>query len=669
MNQILKIRMSIQSKLIIISMILIAVPLIILGQNTYKKSVEVTGKELGRSSLAYIKQLEISIRNELKGVEQVLAFMSEDSIFQKNEDLEYISDEMIYHFKKLKENNPNILNIYFVKTNGTIYDYPSYSDKNHYDLTQRNWYKEAVKKKAMIWAQPYEDLDTHQYVVSLATPIYDGNSQLLGVLGADVSMETINKMMKHVKIGHEGYAFILEETDKVITHKNKDLVGKIFPSKEVIDAIKKNKEGVVHYLWKENNKKYKKFAVYTKLEELNWTILGGMYIDEIQDQTSVILDYILWIGGISLFCAIFIAYVFSNRMSKAIKLLVNSMQKVRDGDLNIYIQNNRKDEIGLLNENFNNMVQKLKDLTKKIQDVSIEVTSSSQNLVATSEITSVSLEQVASASEIIAQGASEQASEAEKAAHLTMNLAEVFQKLIKNMEPIEISSEEAILRGQEGIEAVIELEEKTNVTQEEINEIEKAVIDLDGRIKTIGKILETMDSISEQTNLLALNASIEAARAGESGKGFAVVAEEIRKLAEESKNSSNGIKNIIMSIQSESEYTVNTMKEVKTTTLAQKEGVDKVNESFQKIDGSIQEVTKDIENIQRIIGKLDGQKDEIVRAIENISAISQETASSSEEVSASIEQQTMAMKEIATATDELDELAIRLNAELLKFKI
>ncbi|WP_129595850.1 methyl-accepting chemotaxis protein [Anaerophilus nitritogenes] len=669
MNKILKRRIGIQSKVIIIAIILIAIPLIILGRNTYKKSVEVTGEELQRSSLAYIEQLEISIRNELKGVDQILRFMSTDSIFQEIKYSEYTSNEIIYHFKKLKESNPNILNLYFVKTDKTIYDYPVSSRENNNDLTQRNWYKDAIEKKGMIWTQPYEDLHTHEYVVSLATPIYDENNQVLGVLGADVSMETINNMMKHVKIGNRGYAFIVNDEYKVIGHKNKDWIGKNFPVQKVIDEIKKNKTGIVTYSWKENQEEYEKFAVYTKLEELNWTILGGMYIDEIKDKTYVILHHILWIGSISLLCAIFIAYLFSNHMTKAIKMLVEGMQKVRDGDLNIYVQSNRKDEIGTLAKNFNDMVDQLKNLTKKIQDVSIDVTSSSQNLVATSEITSASLEQVSSASETIAQGASEQALEAEKAAHLTMDLAEVFKKLMDHMESIDRSSEEAILRGQDGIEAVVELQEKTNTTQREINEIERAIMDLDTRIKTIGKILDTIDAISEQTNLLALNASIEAARAGESGRGFAVVAEEIRKLAEESKNSSNGIKDIIMNIEAESQYTVNTMKEVKETTLTQTEGVNKVNESFTRIDKSIQEVTRDVENIKMVVEKLDGQKDEIVRSIENISSISQETASSSEEVSAAIEQQAMAMKEISVASDELDELSISLNEEIEKFKI
>ena len=216
---------------------------------------------------------------------------------------------------------------------------------------------------------------------------------------------------------------------------------------------------------------------------------------------------------------------------------------------------------------------------------------------------------------------------------------------------------------------VSELRKKTEQNNRSTDQIGSEIVELDADIARVGDILAAIDSIAEQTNLLALNASIEAARAGEAGKGFAVVAEEIRKLAEESKSSSNDIKDIILAVQGKSSETVKAMEEVKEINAEQNESVDKVGHSFDTISALIEDISIKLEEMGRSIEDMNRDKEAVVSAMENISSVSQETAAASEEVTASVEQQSLANDEVSRAADSLNGLSEKLIEEVNIFKI
>ncbi|QZY54826.1 methyl-accepting chemotaxis protein [Crassaminicella profunda] len=655
----------IRFKLITILVLLIALPLVSLGTNDYLKSVSVTEKELKDSSLQTIEQLNLSVDNYLGGIESFINFISnEEDIRQISSNPDALAD-VLKKFDNFKKSRKDIESIYIGTKDKKVFPQPSQS----YDPTQRPWYIEAVKKQNLSWTQPYVDNTTKKWIVSAVKPIYDEKNQLAGVLAVDIGLDTLAEMLNNVKIGQKGYPFVVDGSGMVIFHKNEGVIGKTLPVKKILEVMGKDKNGIVDYDWDEEGITYKKFVVYSTLDKLNWKIAAGMYIDEIQEKTASILKNTLMVGGIALLIAIGIAYAFATSITNPIKTLVHDMKKVSEGDLSIRRKIKRKDEIGQLGIHFNTMVEDLAKLTNRIQEVSTNITSSSQNLAATSELTSSAAEEVAAAIDTIARGATDQATDAEKGANLTIKLADNFNELTTNFDHIKKSAEHVMHTSDTSMDMVNELKEKTELNNQGTQAIEGAIIDLDNRIKDIGNILETIDAIADQTNLLALNASIEAARAGEAGKGFTVVAEQIRKLAEESRVSSQEIKEIIVNVQDESNNTVGIMKEVKDRSKGQTESVVEVYGSFEKISNEVHGITEKIEQLSDFANHINEDKDIIVKAIENISAVSEETAASSEEVNASMQQQAMAVEQIAEAADKLDNLSMKLNEEMSRFKI
>lgn len=234
------------------------------------------------------------------------------------------------------------------------------------------------------------------------------------------------------------------------------------------------------------------------------------------------------------------------------------------------------------------------------------------------------------------------------------------------MDKLSASTKELGAKGLSMIDTLIEKSKKTKIATGEVDSI---VRDMDESTRKINTISETISQITEQTNLLALNASIESARAGEAGKGFAVVAEEIRKLAEQSKSSTEEIKVIITNIQSKSDTAVKAIKSTESVVTEQDLAVGKTQEIFSEILRSIETMISKVDEIKTSIIDVDEKKKKAVLEIENISLISQETASASEEVTASTEEITAVMDRFTKYADELQLLAEKLDEEISKFRM
>ena len=211
--------------------------------------------------------------------------------------------------------------------------------------------------------------------------------------------------------------------------------------------------------------------------------------------------------------------------------------------------------------------------------------------------------------------------------------------------------------------------EKSNKTKLSTKEVDTIIQDMNESTKQIDTISETLVGITEQTNLLSLNASIESARAGEAGKGFSVVAVEISKLAEQSKHSTEEIKEIIASIQTKSVAALTAIKSTEIVVNEQDLAVVETKKLFSQILKSIEIMITKVDEVKISIIDINEKKQSTVSEIENISSISEQTASSTQQVTASTEEITAAMEEFTKHSSELQILAVELDIEINKFKI
>ena len=329
----------------------------------------------------------------------------------------------------------------------------------------------------------------------------------------------------------------------------------------------------------------------------------------------------------------------------------------------------RPDEIGSMARAMRKMQDNISDLMRKISESTEYVASASQELTSSAEQSSDVSESVANSVVNVASACAEQttlvADASEQSENLQKYMDDFAVRLNSSTQQIQKTSDAAANGGATISEAVQQMQQ----IKEAVGKTAAVIGSLGESSKQIGAIVDAISAIAEQTNLLALNAAIEAARAGEHGRGFAVVADEVRKLAEQSREQAGEIANLIHGIQNESQNAVDVMQQGIEKVDGGTVAVDSAGATFNEIVTMVSEVAESSKRMAELVGDLKSGADHITEAIVSIDDKSRGVASEAESVSAATEEQTASMHEIATASRKLSEMAGDLQNAVVKFKI
>lgn len=328
-------------------------------------------------------------------------------------------------------------------------------------------------------------------------------------------------------------------------------------------------------------------------------------------------------------------------IGKGLKETNDLLNQIKDGNMKKRFEMPSNNEIGKLQENFNEVLDKFENIILNMNEVSTKLANNSlnldknlQNIVKSSS--DLSIRGIKQSMETIVNMVTSQTAETEEIFASLTEISSMINTVSENIGNTKQISKETTELAKLGGKKVAESLQGMIEIQNTVKNIEEKAHNLGESSSKVGQIVEIINGISEQTNLLALNAAIEAARAGEAGRGFAVVADEVRKLAENSRNSTQEISNLINVIQ----------QEVYDVILAVNTGYEKSKEGRNLAE----ETYKNIESIIEKVQITDGRMEEITTAMK-------EQALATNEINTTMER-------IATNSTEINHVAMTHNEAL-----
>lgn len=642
---------------------------VLLGFFTYLNSskallaqAEITLNEKSMDTAHYIEERFKRSFVELEALAESREVRSMDEKIQNN----YLAEQL--------EGQSDYLTFAIITEDGVSH----YLDGTTADLADRPYVIEAFNGQTTLSSSIISRV-TGEPVFMMATPI-DTVTGDRALLLARMDGYYLSSIVDGIGFGESGYAFILDETGKIIGHPDQTLIkeevsffdqtekGKAQSSE--IDDLRKiltSSEGVIRYEFNGTER----FLGYHTLDNgwkmavvsLKDEMLKGMY--GLKKDFFIVAVVIILIG-------VFIAYFMARSISKPIHTVKTIGEQLAEGSFNYEIPDNylrRSDEIGSLSRTLARMTDNMKEMIANVRNGAVNMAESSQILEQQSEqVTKMSsdilsaIEQVEHGSEMQMQMSEDSARAMEEMSTGIQNVAEIAGNIAGNSEYITDRVNEGHIAVQTSVQQMNSIRDSSSRSTSVIRQLAEEALE-------IGQISKMITDISEQTNLLALNASIEAARAGDAGKGFAVVASEVRKLSEQTAESASQINRLIDSVQMHTNDAVEAASEGDDNVNKGLNVINQLGERFEEIVRSVVQISQDINEMSAVSEEMSASSEEVSAAMEQMAATARDASDYIGEVTDAAGRQVSTAREMEKYTDRLLALSEELRASISKFAI
>ncbi|AZD31391.1 methyl-accepting chemotaxis protein [Pseudomonas chlororaphis] len=509
-----------------------------------------------------------------------------------------------------------------------------------FDPRVRPWYKGAESSSGSTLTEPYIDAATGQLIISVATASRHAG-QSIGVVGGDLSLQTLVETLNALDFDGMGYAFLVSADGKILVHPDKALV-----MKSLSEAYPQNTpriSGDFSEIEVEGKTRIVTFTPIKGLPSVNWYI--GLSVDK--DKAFSMLSEFRASAIVATVIAVAIIIALLGMLIRVLMqplhVMTRAMQDIADGegDLTRRLAIQNQDEFGILGTAFNRFVERIHGSIREVSS-------------ATEHVNEVAL-RVVSASNSSMLNSDEQASRTNSVAAAINQLGAAAQEIARNAAQASQQASDARSLAEDGQQVVDRSILAMNQLSDMISASSSNIETLNSKTVNIGQILEVITSISQQTNLLALNAAIEAARAGEAGRGFAVVADEVRNLAHRTQESAQQVQTMIEELQVGARESVITMSNSQRHS---QDSVEIANQAGERLN-----------SVTQRIGEIDGMNQSVATATEEQTSVVESINMDITEINTLNQEGVENLQSTLRACSDLEQQAARLKQLVGSFRI
>ena len=394
-----------------------------------------------------------------------------------------------------------------------------------------------------------------------------------------------------------------------------------------------------------------------------------------QDKDAVVMrllgSIVAAVVAIMLVCLL-VSTKLASTISRNIRTSIKTVEKIAAGDLNVQVNNKllkSKDEIGDLSRVTITLRDAMQRTTLEINQNVQKLLEASSLLGTAADNTNGTMNKVRTAVNRIVENSTEQAENSKSTSEHMRLMGENITETSAEVEALNSNAEFMHQSSEKAAETLSNLQHINSEVERIIGEVQEQTNRTNDSVQQIHKATAFITSIAEETDLLSLNASIEAARSGESGRGFAVVAEQIKKLSEQSNQSSSEIEETAMMLSEDSQKAVEIMQKMQEIIVSQSESMQDTQKVVEEVVAQIANSMQSIQQIRETTEHLANVRNEVLQAVETLSNIAQDSVSGTKKTYEDTEEVVDTFKQVYMSAEQLREIADQLAGSVQYFHV